>query len=187
MPSLPECLQAGPIELRRWSLEYLDDVLVAVDASFSELHQWMEWAQSMPERDAIRGFLEHTVGAFDADEEWQYCVVEPASGTVVGGAGLRHGRDVGELEIGYWIRSDRCGRGYATEAARALTSAAFAAPLVVARVMIRMDRANLASASVPRKLGYHLDGEVEREVVTPGHTGTGLIWTTDRKAWSTST
>ena len=81
----------------------------------------------------------------------------------------------GAIEIGYWVRSDRTSRGYATAAARALTEAAFA-HLPVDQVEIRMDRANRASAAVPLKLGYRLFGHEEREVLTPGHTGRGLIW-----------
>lgn len=183
MSSLPECLSAGPLELRRWSIEHLDDVMVAVEASYPELHLWMEWAQSLPARASIGGYLDYCVAAFDADEDWQYCLVERGGGAVVGGAGLhrRGGPDV--LEIGYWVRTDRCGRGYATASARALTTAAFRAPLGVESVRICMDRMNLPSAAVPRRLGFVLAAEIEREVVTPGHTGTGLVWTVRRSDW----
>jgi RimJ/RimL family protein N-acetyltransferase len=46
-----------------------------------------------------------------------------------------------------------------------------------------MDRANGASAAVPRKLGFTLIREEERPRVTPGHTGVGLIWSLDRSTW----
>jgi RimJ/RimL family protein N-acetyltransferase len=46
-----------------------------------------------------------------------------------------------------------------------------------------MDRENVASAAVPRKLGFALVGEVEREIVTPGHSGRGWIWAVDRPRW----
>ncbi len=53
----------------------------------------------------------------------------------------------------------------------------------VERVVIRMDQSNLASASVPPKLGFHLDGEeAVRDVVTAGHTGKGWIWSRTRPA-----
>jgi RimJ/RimL family protein N-acetyltransferase len=176
MPSLPERLSDPTVVLHRWSAGRLDGVMDAVRQSFPELRQWMEWAQSMPTSDAIGGYLDHCVEAFDADEEWQYCVVEASSDSVVGGAGLHRRGGPNELEIGYWIRTDRCGRGYATAAARMLTIAAFHAPLGVESVRICMDRGNLASAAVPRKLGFDLVDEIEREIVTPGHTGMGMIW-----------
>ncbi len=43
-----------------------------------------------------------------------------------------------------------------------------------------MDRANRASAAVPPKLGYRLLDAEWREVLTPGHTGDGLVWVVDR-------
>jgi RimJ/RimL family protein N-acetyltransferase len=184
MPSLPPRLSDPAIELRRWSVDQLDGVMAAIESSFPELHQWMEWALSMPSRDAIGGYLEHCVGAFDVDEDWQYCVVERASDVVVGGAGLHPLGGPDELEIGYWIRSDRCGRGYATAAAGMLTNAAFLSPLSIVSVRICMDRGNLASAAVPRKLGFELLEEIEREIVTPGHTGAGMVWALQRSAWT---
>jgi RimJ/RimL family protein N-acetyltransferase len=185
MSSLPERLSDPTIVLRRWSLDRLDGVMDAVERSFPELHQWMEWAQSMPSRDAIRGYLDHCVSAFDADEEWQYCVGETSSDVVVGGAGLHLRGGPNELEIGYWIRTDRCGRGYATAAARMLKDAAFQAPLGVESVRICMDRGNLASAAVPRKLGFDLVAEIDRDTLTPGHTGTGMIWALRRSRSAT--
>lgn len=98
----------------------------------------------------------------------------------MGGAGL-HPKEGDIAEIGYWVRSDRTGRGYATAAADALTAAAFDYLSDVVKVIIRMDQANLASAAVPPKLGYTLEGEeVFRDVVTSGHTGNGWIWAQSR-------
>ena len=48
------------------------------------------------------------------------------------------------------------------------------------RVVVRMDRANVASARVPAKLGYVLDEEESREWLARGHTGRGLIWSMSR-------
>ena len=78
------------------------------------------------------------------------------------------------LEIGYWVRSDRTGRGYATSAARILTDTGFDCCPDVDRIEIRCHPANLASAAVPPKLGYRLD--------TSG-TGGDLIWAVTRADW----
>ena len=101
--------------------------------------------------------------------------------TLLGGAGLhrRAGPKVGD--IGYWTRSDRVGRGYATAAAKALTDVAFDLVPDIERVEIHMDRANEASAAVPRKLGFRLHHEEVRVIEAPGHTGIGLVWVLDRQ------
>ena len=64
-------------------------------------------------------------GAEAASEETMGFGLFEADGELVGGFGLHRRRGPGILEIGYWVRSDRTGRGYATGAARALTQAAF--------------------------------------------------------------
>jgi RimJ/RimL family protein N-acetyltransferase len=46
-----------------------------------------------------------------------------------------------------------------------------------------MDRANRASAAVPRKLGFVLDRAEDRPIQTPGHTGHGVVWAMPRDRW----
>jgi RimJ/RimL family protein N-acetyltransferase len=151
----------------------------ATMASFDELHQWMVWANEVPTRAALAEFLIAAEVLFDRDEDWNYALVEKSTGEVVGSAGLHVKDDPDSREIGYWVRSDRTRRGYATSAATALSDAAFRL-LEIDRVIIRMDKANVASASVPPKIGFRLLGEEDRPRETPGHTGTGLIWVRNR-------
>lgn len=180
MALLPELMQTEDLELRRWAADMVDDMLGAIAVSFPELQLWMTWAQTMPSTTELRGALVDGVAGFDADREWQYAIYEKVSGELVGGAGLHRFDDPDCPEIGYWIRSDRTGRGYATGAARALADAAFTYLREVPRVKIRMDQANLASAAVPPKLGFELLEDQDREIVTKGHTGRGFVWTLPR-------
>ena len=176
---LPEHLDGGDIELRRARPELSDAIYDATLASFEELHQWMTWAHEVPTRAALIAFLSSAHALFDRDEDCNYALIEKSSGDVVGSSGLHFKGDPRSREIGYWVRTDRTRRGYATSAARALSAAAFRF-LPIERVTIRMDKANVASASVPPKVGFRLLGEEDRPLETPGHTGTGLIWIRER-------
>ena len=180
MALLPDVLPAGPIELRRWRQDHLDRILDAVAASFPELHRWMPWAETMPTPAGQLEVLRAGEAAFDADQEWAYVVVEPETEELVGAAGLHPRSGPGTVEIGYWIRTDRTGRGYATDTAGALAAVAFTHLPGLEQVEIRMDQANVASAAVPPKLGFRLLGHEERDILTPGHTGQGLVWVLDR-------
>jgi ribosomal-protein-serine acetyltransferase len=181
MARLPDVLRAGPVELRRCRLDDLDALMDAIAVSQHELARWLPWADPMPTREAEEAFLHDRLATFAADQDWGYFLFEADADELVGGAGL-HPKDSGVVEVGYWVRSDRTRRGYATAAAGALTAAAFRHLADVARVIIRMDQANLASAAVPRKLGFHLDGEETiRDMVTSGHTGRGWIWSRNRQ------
>lgn len=152
-----------------------------MQVSIDALSTWMPWfVGGVPTMESERAVFEAGAMEFDRDVDWAYSMFETATAELVGSCAL-HPRDDGSvLEIGYWVRSDRRGRGYATVAARCLTAAAFRFVPSAQRVVIRMDRANVASARVPAKLGYVLDGEEPRERLAPGHTGRGLVWSMSR-------
>jgi RimJ/RimL family protein N-acetyltransferase len=87
---------------------------------------------------------------------------------VVGGIGLFGPPEDGQVEIGYGIVESRRGRGYATEAARALIEAALSLPGVT-EVVAGVDPGNPASVRVLEKAGLTFpshDGEETRYAVS---------------------
>jgi RimJ/RimL family protein N-acetyltransferase len=66
------------------------------------------------------------------------------------------------VEIGYWLRKDLTGRGYATEATRAMVELA-ASLRRVRCIEIRCDDRNERSAAIPRRLGFTLLGKDEED------------------------
>ena len=143
----------------------------------------MPWAQSLPTREEQQAVLSEGNAAFGAGTEFQFIYRETATNAVVGGGGLHRRVGPGAIEIGYWVRSDRHNRGYATTAARAMTDAAFVFLDDIDRVEIHMDAANSPSARVPEKLGYQLIRTETREKLTPANTDTTMVWQTTRSAW----
>ncbi len=176
MAALPKTLLADGLELRCWNPAFVDAMLVAIEESFPELQMWMPWAQTMPTREDLCRVLTQGDEDFDADRSWDYTIFEEESGDLLGCAGLHRTDDPSCFEIGYWVRSHRTRRGYATAAARALVVAAFSHLSGASQIVIRMDLANSASASVPPKLGFSLMKEEDREILATGHTGRGAVW-----------
>jgi RimJ/RimL family protein N-acetyltransferase len=181
--ALPERLDVGEFQLRRASPEYLDQLLEAVEESLDELRPWMSWAQTMPTVEALNTVLCEADRSFRAGDDWMYLLIDRSSAKVAGGSGLHRRIGPHGLEVGYWVRTSFTGRDYATLTTKTLTDTAFTYLDWVDRVEVRMDRANLPSAAVPRKLGFTLVREEERPRVTPGHTGVGLIWSVNRSTW----
>lgn len=181
MARLPDTIPAGPVELRRWRADDVEGLVEAVTASLPELRQWMPWAHEPATTEVYAPVLAAFDVAFDEGTEFVFGMFEPStSGVVVGGCGLHLDRRPRVAEVGYWVRSDRHRLGYASAAARALTSAAFTYLDDVDEVHITMDKANTASAGVPAKLGFDFAGEEERDVVAPGSSGRTLRWVTRR-------
>lgn len=179
MALLPDHLEAGPLVLERLGTEHVDEMVAAAAVSFAELHQWMTWAEYVPTRAEIADFIRAARWLFDDDVAWAFATRELSTGELVGSCDIRTVSRTSSVEIGYWVRSDRTRRGYASAASLALTDAAFRY-LDVERVAIRMDQGNVASASVPPKIGYRLLSEETRKIETPGHTGKGFVWVLDR-------
>ena len=56
-------------------------------------------------------------GNFDLGKDFVYGIFDATDGSIVGGTGLHPRIGPGACEIGYWIRKEAVGRGFATEAA----------------------------------------------------------------------
>lgn len=198
----PGRLAAGPLVLRRMQPDDAGDLAAAVAESLDHLRPWMPWATSeaADKRTQLARIAE-------ADELWEsgtdylyviFAVDRPghaqpgaaggpgggedagdAAGRLAGTIGLhrRAGEDI--AEIGYWIAAAQTRRGYGTAAARAVTSVAVSLP-GVRQVQIHCDEANVASAAIPRKLGYRLDRIEPHEPEAPGERGRRMIWVWDR-------
>jgi len=79
-----------------------------------------------------------------------------AAGGMIGSAGLIDG-ERGEVELGYWIARDHWGKGFATEAVRAVLQVASA--LGHRKVIASHFSDNPASGRVLRKAGFRPTGE----------------------------
>jgi RimJ/RimL family protein N-acetyltransferase len=172
----PEQVDAGLLILRRLRLADTVAIAAAVAASMDHLRPWMPWATpdaADPRTQRIR--------VAEADEMWAqgtdyiYSVIAAEGGVLTGEIGLHRRLSDGGAEIGYWIAEQQTRRGFGTAAAGALTAVALRLPGVT-QVEIHCDEANVASAAIPRKLGYRLDRVIPHEPEAPGESGRRQIW-----------
>ncbi len=177
-----EIIVGDGLVLRRWQPADGPRILAAVERSLPELRRFMPWAMETPTLESVGSYLEIS---WRPPESFGYGLFD-AGGEVVGGFGLHGRRGPGILEIGYWVRSDRTGQGYASAAARALTDVSFGHFPSTFRVEIRCDPANVASAAVAAKLGFSLDARVAAEVEAEAQTGVQEVWATTRTTWRPS-
>ena len=174
LPTLPSTLRTGRLLLRAADPALAAPLSEAVESSLDHLRASVSWAHhepvALPDRVA---WLAGRAAAFRAGEEWVYLVLDPVATRVLGAVGAEPAGErlsalvgPGAVEIGYWLRADATGRGYASEATEALVRAAFA-HLAVARVVVCHHPANAASGAVPRRLGFRCLGTVP-DAVLPG-------------------
>jgi len=107
---------------------------------------------------ATRAALERSIRQQRIDGYSFWPVIEHESGRLVGEAGLFPLSPGGpDISLGYAFGPAHWGRGYATEAARAVLDEAFG-PLRMKRVVAITREANAGSRNVLRKLGFRMDG-----------------------------
>jgi RimJ/RimL family protein N-acetyltransferase len=94
---------------------------------------------------------------------------------LIGGTGLHPRIGDEELEIGYWIHKDYLNQGLTTEATAALIKVAFEL-IHVHRIEIHCDPANLASAAIPRKLGFVHEGTLRAKTRFLDRWSDSMVW-----------
>jgi RimJ/RimL family protein N-acetyltransferase len=169
-------VQTGPLLLRQMEPDDAVAIAAAVGNSLEHLRPWMPWAtkESADHRNQLARIVE-AGEMWAAGTDFLYLMMADQGRAMAGTIGLHRGVGDGGMEIGYWVAVDHLRRGYATEASRALTQIALGLP-GVRRVEIHCDEANVASAAVPRKLGYRLDRTETVEPEAPGEKGRRMIW-----------
>jgi RimJ/RimL family protein N-acetyltransferase len=193
---LPPIVRTQRLVLRRQRPEDAALVMDAVESSLTHLRASVAWAHAELTLAGLQGRLAGTAKAFDAGESWAFSIFDSAETRVLGGAALERAEPalatlVGDdaLEVGYWLRADATGRGYATEATAAIVDLAFSS-LGARHVAICHDPENVPSAGVPRRLGFTCLGVVPdaklpgREAPDGSIRPASMVWVTDLGRWT---
>jgi RimJ/RimL family protein N-acetyltransferase len=176
---LPDRIEAEDLQLRRWTVADAETQHEAIVANLAHLEPWMAWVALEPQP------LEDRLAMLARwEREWRaggdVLLGIFAGGRIAGSCGLHRRRGPRTLEIGYWTHVDFLRRGFATRAAAALTETALALPGIDC-VEIHHDRANLASAAIPRALGYRFVGEWPDRPEAPAEVGIDCVWRRERE------
>ena len=160
------------IVLRLWRQDDRAALELIFERSREDLADWLPGAtKDLADLDV---FLDHVESASGDGTGYFYAIEE--DGEAVGQCSLHH-RAVGIAEIGYWVRTDRSGRGLASRAVNSLAAAAFDDGLC--ELVIHCDEANVRSAKVAANAGFvhvetvQLDPALRR---TRAQSGREMTW-----------
>lgn len=148
----------------------------AVTANVEHLRPWMPWVYSEPEpiEEKVQR-LKRFRGMFDLGENFVYGIFNPEDTRLLGGTGLHPRIGERQLEIGYWIHKDFVNQGLVTECTAALVKVAFEL-IDIHRLEIHCDPANLASAAIPRKLGFTHEGTLRAKTAFLERWSDSMVW-----------
>lgn len=148
--------------LRPYQRDDAERLGVAVSSAYEHLRPWMPWASAEQSTEQSLEVIAGMQSSWAVREDLTLGIFDRVDGELLGGTGLhRMDWNARSFEIGYWIHPHHEGRGYVSEAARALTDYAFDV-LLAERVEIRLDPTNLRSRAVPRRLGFIHEGTLRR-------------------------
>jgi RimJ/RimL family protein N-acetyltransferase len=161
---VPTELRTERLVMRPWRAEDATALHPILVANRDHLRPWIPARVATP---APVTELAERLASFGDDfasgREFRYGLFAPDAGDLLGEAGL-YPRSATErvsfadatcIELGYWLRADRTGRGLVTEASRALVAVAETLPHMT-HVEIRCDARNAPSAAIPKRLGFAL-------------------------------
>ncbi len=168
-PQLRALISGPRVTLRQFRLDDADEVFEAAYSSRAEVARWLPWCHADYRREETVAYLTSQPAAWAASSEFSFAVVENATGRILGGCGINqldwlHLR----ANLGYWIRTDAAGRGFASAAVLALAPAALE-DLELERVEIWAAVKNLASRRVAEKCGAKLEAIARRRLRMPNH------------------
>ena len=170
-------IETQRLVIRCWDPKDAALIQAAAAASKQHLLPFMPWAENEPQTVEQKVELTRRFrGLFDRGEDYVYGIFDHAESRVLGGTGLHIRLSGNALEIGYWLHKDFINQGYITESTAALTKVAFEI-YQINRMEIHCSVENLASAAVPRKLGYIHEATRRRLAYANGLPSASMIWT----------
>lgn len=164
---LPAELVGERVIVRHWAEPDSRGLWDAIDNSREHLEAWMPWVDRYHNPDDALEYCRRSHARWLLREDLTVAIVEKQTGKIVGGSGLhRIDWKLRLFEIGYWLRYDAQGYGYATETVQLLTRLAFD-ELDANRVELRIDARNVRSLRVAERVGYVLEGTLRRKMPAP--------------------
>ena len=140
--------------------EFVPEDMDALAAVLSD-PETMRYYPAALDRAGVAAWIERNRRRYADDGHGLWAMVLKSSGEVIGDCGLTRQTvdEVDEIEIGYHVRRDLWGRGYAPEAARACRDYGFSR-LGAERLISLIRPENIPSRRVAEKIGLSLWKEV---------------------------
>ena len=174
---IPDRIETERLLLHAFRAEDAEQVLEAVDESREEIGRWMSWPPYLTEAEQSRREAGRSRERWEAGKSFDYTIRRRADDRFLGAIMIEDPNwAVPSFNLAYWIRTSETGKGYVSEAVRAVTRTAFAA-LGAKRVQILCDEGNVRSARVAEAAGFRLEGVLRNEDRRPdGTLGSTQSW-----------
>jgi len=153
----PTPLQTERLILRAPEFSDAPALTAAIDETFDQLRIWMPWAKSRKTLEDSGEVIDRMLKQWLPEQNYVLFGFDRETGEFVLASGLHPlNLEVPSFHIGYWCRTSHQGKGYVTEAVRAIRDAGFET-VGAKRIEIRCDARNKASQAVAERAGFPLE------------------------------
>ncbi len=163
--------------LRKYEIDFVPLLFeAAIESKGGEFTRWMPWCHENYAIEETREFIEKTVENWkNADDVWRenmqfgYAIFDAKTEKFLGGIGLNQpNAQYKFFNLGYWVRTSEQNRGIASEATRALATAAFEDLPELNRIEILSALENIPSQKAAEKSGASREGVLRKRLITGG-------------------
>ena len=145
-------IKLNRLTLRAFTDADKDRLFQSVRHSSAELMPFLPWCHPQYARKDAKTWIRFAQATWRDRTQFAFLIEASATGALIGGVGLDSPSELGDANLGYWVRTDCTGYGYATEAARGLAALGLQ-HLELKRVLITLSVHNSASRQVAIKTG----------------------------------
>jgi RimJ/RimL family protein N-acetyltransferase len=169
-------LTDGVVLLRPLEMTDCDALYAAVKESSTELSRWLPWCHPDYAPGESAAFINHTIQWWENKSQFTFGIFDAADGTLSGTTAVNHiNRQHRYANIGYWIRTGRTRRGFASRSLRIAAAFAFQT-LELTRVEIAAQPDNLASRGVAERAGATFEGILRNRIVVRGQPSPAALY-----------
>lgn len=159
MIDLPELIETPRLKLRMPKAGAGQKLHQAISDGYEDYVKWLNWSKNIPTAEVLEEECRRHHADFILREFIRYLIIEKETGEIVGRSAFPSFQAswlIPQFGISYFISKTKRAKGYATEAAHAMTLLAFRV-FEAKKLEIYCDAENIASTKVPLKLGFKLE------------------------------
>ena len=157
-------------------------LFTALDDSRPRLHPWLAWVDATTRPAHSQQFIEQSLQRLECQEGLDMGIFY--NGQVIGGLGMREWQhDLKRAQIGYWIATDFEGKGIVRRSLIKFIDFLFD-KLSLNKLEIHFVPANKRSASLPRLLGFTIEGVIRQSTLRNGMPDDTVIAGMLRSEWT---
>jgi len=165
----------APVVIRPLMLSDVPAAYAAVDESRAELLPWMPWCTPSFDDAAVAAYVENSALDRQVGRAFEFGIFD-VDGAFLGNCGLNSVNTENRFaNLGYWIRTSRTRRGFATSAVHELAHWGFS-NTALDRFEIIAAIENVASQRVAERAGAFREGTLRKRLVLDGRAHDAAVY-----------